>query len=172
MVDSMINKNVTTYLEMNSRQEFIEKFESRGLSVIEAEIKEFTFNRYLYSLVGQKWNWTNKLALTDEQWEEYAESDSLRTWVAYCKGSIAGYFELNTDSDFNVEIAYFGLAPDFIGKGFGGYLLSCAVKFAWEKCNARRVWVHTCTFDHPNALPNYQSCGFKIYREETELKAS
>lgn len=157
---------ITTYLEMNSQSEFIERPNSSGLDVIEAELKEFKFNRYLYSLVGEIWNWTDKLVLTDQQWKEYAESSNMRTWVAYYKGSIAGYFELNTDSEFNVEIAYFGLAPKFIGKGFGGYLLSCAIKFAWEKCNAKRVWVHTCTLDHPNALKNYQSCGLKIYHIE------
>lgn len=157
---------ITTYLEMNSYSEFIEKSESRGLKVVEAELKEFKFNRYLYTLIGEAWNWKDKLVLTDKQWKQYAESDNLRTWVAYYKGAIAGYFELNTDSELNVEIAYFGLASKFIGKGFGGYLLSCAIKSAWQDCNAKRVWVHTCTHDHPNALKNYQSCGLKIYHVE------
>ncbi|MES2675923.1 MAG: GNAT family N-acetyltransferase [Pseudomonadota bacterium] len=161
-----MSKVITTYLEMNSRSEFIEKTDSKGLTVIEAEIKDFRFNRYLYSLVGEMWSWTDKLKLTDEQWRDYAESNNLRTCVAYYKGSVVGYFETNTDSECHVEIAYFGLTPNFIGKGFGGYLLSSAIKFAWEKCNAKRVWVHTCTLDHPNALNNYQSCGLKIYREE------
>jgi GNAT superfamily N-acetyltransferase len=148
---------------MNSQSEFIEKFNSNGLEVIEAEIKEFKLNRYLYSLVGELWDWKDKLVLSEQQWKEYAESSNLRTWVAYYKGSIAGYFELNTDPQFNVEIAYFGLAPKFIGKGFGRYLLSCAIKYAWQHCSAKRVWVHTCTHDHPNASKNYQSCGLKVY---------
>jgi GNAT superfamily N-acetyltransferase len=155
---------ITTYLEMKSQNELIEKSNKNGLEIIEAEIKEYKFNRYLYSLVGEAWCWTDKLALSDPQWKAYAEASNLRTWVAYYKGSIAGYFELNTDMELNVEIAYFGLEPKFIGKGFGGYLLSCAIKFAWQECSAKRVWVHTCTLDHPNAINNYQSCGFKIYR--------
>lgn len=158
---------VNTYLEMNSPSEFIETTCSNGLEVKEAEIKEFRLNRYLYCLVGEPWGWTEKLSLSDEQWKEYAEADNLRTWVACYRGSIAGYFELQTDPDFNVEIAFFGLAPGFIGKGFGAYLLSCAIKSAWEKCHARRVWVYTCTSDHPNALGNYQSCGLKIYHKES-----
>ncbi len=161
-----MSKIITTYLEMKSPNEFIEKTDSKGLTIIEAEIKDFRFNRYLYSLVGEIWSWTDKLILTDDQWRDYAESESLRTCVAYYKGAIAGYFELYTDAEGNVEIDYFGLAPKFIGKGFGGYLLSSAIKFAWEKCNAKRVWVHTCTLDHPNTLNNYQSCRLKIYREE------
>ena len=119
--------------------------------------------------MGEAWGWTDKLALSDECWQEYAESSDLRTWVAYFKGSIAGYFELRSNSNLNVEIAYFGLAPKFIGKGFGAHLLSSAITFAWEKCNARRIWVHTCTLDHPNALSNYQSRGLKIYHEETTV---
>lgn len=161
----------TTYLEMNSQNEFVEKVEDIGLDVVEAEMKEFKFNRYLYSLVGAAWGWTDKLVFNDQQWEEYAESDNLRTWVTYYKGSIAGYFELRTGSNFNVEIAYFGLAPKFIGKGFGGCLLSSAIRFAWIKCNANRVWVHTCTLDHPNALKNYQARGLKVYHEEKSSSA-
>lgn len=163
-----MSKLTTTFLEMNSPAELLEKTDAKGLIIVEAEIKEFRFNRYLYTLVGEIWSWTNKLALSEEQWRDYTESKSLRTWVAYYKGSIAGYFELNTDDQFNVEIAYFGLAPKFIGRGFGGYMLSSAIKFAWEKCNAKRVWVHTCNFDHPNALGNYQARGLKIYRVDKD----
>jgi GNAT superfamily N-acetyltransferase len=162
-----LSRVITTYLQINSRNEFVEKTDAKGLDIVESENKDYKLNRYLYCLVGEIWSWTDKLILTDHQWKEYAESSNLRTWVAYHKGLIAGYFELNTDSEFNVEIAYFGLVPEFIGRGFGGYLLSSAIKSAWEKCNAQRVWVHTCTLDHPNALKNYQSCGMKIYREES-----
>lgn len=131
------------------------------MDIIEAEIKEYRFNRYLYSLVGEIWNWTDKLILTDKQWKEYAESSNLRTWLVYSKGSIAGYYELNTNSECNVEIAYFGLAPKFIGQGFGGYLISHAIKSAWEKSSAKRVWVHTCLLDHPNALNKLPIMRFK-----------
>jgi GNAT superfamily N-acetyltransferase len=157
----------TFYLEMTSQSELIEKSGSEGLQIVEAEIKEFRFNRYLYTLVGEKWGWTDKLNFTDEQWREYAESENRRTWVAYSQGSIAGYFELDTDAESNVEISYFGLAPKFIGQGLGGYLLSSAIKIAWEQCHAKRVWVHTCTLDHPNALRNYQSRGMRVYCEES-----
>lgn len=157
----------TVYLEMNSIAAFIKKPNIQGLVIIEAEMKEFRFNKYLYGLVGESWHWTDKLGWSDTQWEDYAENNNLRTWVAYFKGSIAGYFELRTATDFHVEIVYFGLAPRFIGQGFGGYLLSSAIQSAWALCHAKRVWVHTCSLDHPNALYNYQSCGLKIYRVET-----
>ena len=162
-----MNAITTIYLEMNSEADFIESSTSKDLVIIEAQIKEFRFNRYLYILVGEKWQWNDKLSWPDERWKEYAENDNLRTWVAYYKGSIAGYFELKRDAKLNVEIAYFGLAPHYIGKGFGRFLLSSAIKSAWYLCDAKRVWVHTCSLDHPYALHNYKACGLKIYHQET-----
>lgn len=140
---------------------------SNGLSVVEAEIDNFKLNRFLYQYVGEPWGWVDKLSLSDEQWREYVETPNLRTWVAYYKGSIAGYFELSMSDKADVEIAYFGLAENFIGKGFGGYLLSQAIQQAWNMENVKRVWVHTCTLDHPSALKNYQARGFKIYKQES-----
>jgi len=119
----------------------------------------------LYQLVGEDWDWVDKHAWSDEAWRSYAENDNLRTWVAYCKGSPAGYYELQQQQNGDVEIAYFGLASRFIGRGFGGYLLSEAIAFAWA--GTRRVWVHTCTLDHPRALQNYKARGLEVYRVET-----
>ena len=127
---------------------------------------QFQFNRFLYQLVGKDWAWTDRLSWSDEQWKAYAESDNLRTWVAYYKGSPAGYYELEQQKGGDVEIAYFGLAPKFIGQGFGGYLLSRAIKSAWKMKGTKRVWVHTCTLDHPSALHNYQARGLEVYRVE------
>jgi GNAT superfamily N-acetyltransferase len=154
----------TFFLEMKSPENLRGKDKPNGLEVIEAEIKEFRFNRYLYQLVGERWNWNDKLSLSDNEWKKYAENDTLRTWVAYSKGSIAGYYELQKQEDGNVEIAYFGLAPRFLDKGFGGYLLTHAIKSAWSWGNTKRVWVHTCTLDHKSALSNYQSRGMKVYK--------
>ena len=84
----------TFYLETRSPNDLKEKEVPAGLEVIEAEVKEYRFNRYLYQLVGQEWSWKDKLSLSDDEWQHYAENDNLRTWVAYNKGSIAGYYEL------------------------------------------------------------------------------
>ncbi|MBJ7539842.1 GNAT family N-acetyltransferase [Marinomonas transparens] len=158
----------TYYLEMKSSDELIEKTESRGLVVQEAKIDEFRFNRFLYQLIGEQWDWTDKLSLSDEEWKAYVESPNVRTWVAYYDGAVAGYFELNAKESGDTEIAYFGLAPNFIGKGFGGYLLSQAISNAWDISSTKRVWVHTCSLDHASALSNYQARGLKMYKEETE----
>jgi len=163
-----IMEEVTTYyLEMKTAFSLRSKEDSAGLEIHECEIKKFQLNRFLYHFVGEAWEWTDNLFWSDEQWKAYAENDNLRTWVAYYKGSPAGYYELQQQEGGDVEIAYFGLAPHFIGRGFGGYLLSHAVKAGWGWEGTRRVWVHTCTLDHPGALQNYKARGFEIYRVET-----
>ena len=160
--------SVTTYfLEMSDASQLNRKPCPAGLSVVEAEEKEFRFNRYLYQLVGAPWQWTDKLKQSDAEWQAYAESETLRTWVAYYRGSIAGYFELEKQQDA-VQIAYFGLAPRFIGRGFGGHLLTRALEEAWDWSPCQRVWVHTCTDDHEGALGNYRARGMTIYHTETE----
>lgn len=156
------------YLEMNAAVQLVEKPPVEGLIIIEAEIKEFRFNKYLYSLIGESWRWVDKLNDSEMQWQAHVEREQLRTWVAYYQGTIAGYFELEIADNGDVEILYFGLAPKFIGQGFGGYLLSTAVKHAWQLCHAKRVWLHTCSLDHPRALATYQACGFRLYTQQLE----
>jgi len=163
-----MNCITTYYLEMNSPTELNPKSISNGLVVQECEIKQFQVNKFLYQFIGAAWNWTDKLTLSDAAWQTYAENDHLRTWIAYHQGSIAGYFELQQQAENTVELAYFGLAPNFIGKGFGGYLLSQAIQAAWNWNGTQRVWVHTCSLDHPSALRNYQARGFKLYKEVVE----
>lgn len=156
------------YLEMNAPEQLVEKPAVEDLIIIEAEIKEFRFNKYLYSLIGESWQWVDKLNDSEMQWQAHVEREQLRTWVAYYRGTIAGYFELEIADNGDVEILYFGLAPKFIGQGFGGYLLSTAVKHAWQLCHAKRVWLHTCSLDHPRALATYQACGFRLYTQQLE----
>ena len=163
-----MHKLTTYYLEMKSACSLKGKHESKGLQVYECEIKQFQVNRFLYQFIGEAWQWIDKLSWSDEQWKAYAENDNLRTWIAYFKSSLAGYYELQQQNGSDVEIAYFGLAPKFIGQGFGGYLLSQAIKSAWAWQGTQRVWVHTCTLDHPSALQNYQARGMEIYRVETD----
>ena len=123
------------------------------------------FNRFLYTAVGGNWYWTDRLPWTYTQWLEYLERPELETWVGYVEGTPAGYFELEKQPEDQVEIAYFGLLPQFIGKGLGGHLLTRAIERAWEM-GAARVWVHTCTLDGPTALANYQARGLRLYKEE------
>lgn len=134
--------------------------------VKEAAVKQWEFNRFLYLLVGRDWSWNEKRGWTAEQWRGYAESDNLRTFVAFYDGSVAGYYEMRPDNSSGVELAIFGLTPKFIGRGFGGALLTHALEQAWQM-NPARVWLHTCSLDHPAALSNYQARGMLVYKVET-----
>jgi len=139
----------------------------KDLVISECSVKQFKFNKFLYQFIGEKWLWTDKLSWSDQRWKSYVENDNLRTCVAFFGGSIAGYFELLRENN-DVEIIYFGLAEDFIGRGYGGYLLTEAIKTSWNWDKVERVWVHTCTLDHPSALQNYLSRGMVIYKKEIE----
>jgi GNAT superfamily N-acetyltransferase len=154
---------VTTYLQMSALSELVPARRSDpDLVVREAVEREWRINRSLYLLVGERWAWLDKQRWSDQQWERYVRSEQLRTFVASWRASTAGYYELRRDDAQAVEIAYFGLAPDFIGRGFGGALLTDALKRAWA-WDARRVWVHTCSLDHPAALENYEARGMRVY---------
>ncbi len=160
---------VTSYLEMRSPDQLRPKrCEGRRFQIREMKERDWRFNRDLYLAVGQMWSWDDKRVWSDEQWKEYGLAPELRTFAAYYQYSLAGYYELRGDGEGGVEIAYFGLLPEFIGRGLGGALLTSAIEEAWRTSPPiTRVWVHTCNLDHPSALGNYQARGMVIYKQET-----
>ena len=123
------------------------------------------FFRYLYTEVGREYRWRDRLVWTDEQCAAHLAKPEVSIWVLYTGGAPGGYFELNAQSDGSVEVAYFGLMREFIGRGLGKQLLTAAADCAFS-LGASRVWLHTCTLDNPSALPNYLARGFEKYREE------
>ena len=159
----------TTYLEIGALAELKRKPAANAMfEVREATRPQWQVNRFLYRFIGEQWGWTDKLRWPDARWQRYVASTDLRTFIGFIDDAIAGYYELQKKRG-DVEIAYFGLAPEFIGQGLGGALLSSAIEqaFAW---NARRVWVHTCTLDHPAALQNYVARGMRVYASSTERR--
>jgi GNAT superfamily N-acetyltransferase len=124
-----------------------------------------SFFRYLYGEVGKAHRWTDRLTWSDEKVVRYLADPSVSLWLLSSGAVPAGYFELQRHQDGSVEIAYFGLLPEFIGRGWGKHLLTRAVQSAWDM-GAQRVWLHTCTLDHAAALPNYLQRGFTPVREE------
>ena len=124
-----------------------------------------SFFRYLYAEVGRAHHWVDRLSWTDEQVRRHLADPTVSIWLLSRHAAPAGYFELKRHDDESVEIAYFGLLPEFTGRGWGKYLLTRAVREAWG-AGAVRVWLHTCTLDHPAALPNYLKRGFRPVREE------
>ena len=122
----------------------------------------------LYTLVGERWLWRDRLAWSGEELQRYLENPDVHIWSAHVRGHTAGYFELRRHPDRIVEVMYFGLAPAFIGRGIGGWLLTRAAEEAFA-LDASRVILNTCTLDAPQALPNYLARGFTIVREDQYL---
>lgn len=115
--------------------------------------------RVLYQRVGEKWHWKDRSALPDESLAAILANPDVHVWELRVGDELAGYFELEKKPGAAVEIVYFGLTPEFIGKGYGGAMLTRAVDEAWA-LGAENVWLHTCTLDSPHALPNYEARGF------------
>lgn len=142
------------------------------------EVNDPQINRDMYLKVGASWGWTDKAAWPLERWQTYvagfgedvsleqAPIEKMVTVLLKVSDQAAGYFELGQVGE-DVEIRYFGLLPQTIGKGLGGPLLSAAIERGWQM-GAKRLWVHTCDLDHPAALVNYQRRGFELYKTQLE----
>jgi GNAT superfamily N-acetyltransferase len=160
---------ITTYLEMRSANRLQPRHADPRFQVREETHRDWRFNRDLYLCVGAQWEWVDKRPWTNDQWKQYASAPELRTFAGYFDGALAGYYELRRDDEEGIEIAYFGLLPEWIGRGLGGALLTSAIESAWGmEPKPSRVWVHTCNRDHPQALANYQARGMVIYKIERE----
>jgi GNAT superfamily N-acetyltransferase len=124
--------------------------------------------RFLYTAAGGNWYWIDRLRWSFDDWLERLSNPRIETWVLYVQGTPAGYFELDGSAGDDVEIAYLGILPAFIGQRLGGWLLTEAIRRCWTMA-AHRVWVHTCTLDAPGALANYQARGMRVFKEETSM---
>lgn len=138
------------------------------VTVVEVARPSPAFSRYLYTAVGGDWHWTDRLPWNEAQWRAYLDPARVRTWVLWQAGAPAGYIELQRQ-DREIEIAYFGLMPDCLGRGWGGHLLSEGLRAAWA-WGADRVWVHTCSLDGPAALANYEARGLRRYHQTVTEK--
>ena len=166
----MSKKVERNYLEINSVEDLNEPTSyHKGISINLLKPVDFQLNKFFYKNVGKDHYWVDRLIWTDQQWINYVSDKKVKTYILKYKNDLAGYFELILDKQLNeVEIAYLGLLKEYHNRRFGSYLLSSAIKNSFlEKPN--RVWVHTCSLDHKNALYNYLSRGMKIFKRETIL---
>jgi ribosomal protein S18 acetylase RimI-like enzyme len=165
----MRREEITYYLDMPDAHCLRPTQAGAPVDIRHAEVPCPDLNRFLYAAVGGDWYWIDRLPWTYQQWLDYLSRPGHETWVAYVSGTPAGYFELDDEAGGPVELAYFGLLPQFTGRGLGGHLLTAAVERAWAK-GATRVWVHTSSLDHPRALANYQARGFRLVRQASAWK--
>jgi GNAT superfamily N-acetyltransferase len=160
--------DVITYLEMHERPATprIPAPLVARLALMRAEGCTVSFYRHLYETVGTPWLWYERRLLDDAALAAEIGKPSTEIFVLYAGGVPAGYFELDTAPPRETELRYFGLVPEFIGRGLGPFLLQAAIERAWER-SIGRLWVHTRTFDHPKALGHYQRAGFVVYARRT-----
>ena len=159
---------IKNYLEIKSLNQLSEiKKSGDNYSLNQVIPNDFQLNKFFYKQIGKNYQWVDRLIWTDKNWIEYVSSPNLFTFVLKNNDDIAGFFELMYHKDkLETEIAYFGLLKEYFGKKLGGYMLSEAIKKSFSY-NVKRVWAHTCSLDHKNALKNYLSRGMKIYNTET-----
>ena len=159
---------IRNYLEIKSLNQLSEiKKSDDNYSLNQIIPNDFQLNKFFYKQIGKNYQWVDRLIWTDKNWIEYVSSPNLFTFVLKNNDDIAGFFELMYHKDkLETEIAYFGLLKEYFGKKLGGYMLSEVIKKSFSY-NVKRVWAHTCSLDHKNALKNYLSRGMKIYNTET-----
>jgi GNAT superfamily N-acetyltransferase len=154
--------DTVTYLEMFERPPPRQLPVPLGkLALMRAEACPVSFYRYLYETVGTPWVWFERRLMSAAALAAELGRPSTEVFVLHVGGVPAGYFELNAAEPHQTELCYFGLAPEFIGRRLGPFLLNAAIERAWSR-PIERFWVHTCTFDHQRALPLYQRAGFVV----------
>ena len=166
-----MNKKVErNYLEISYLEDLKDSSNlSDHYSIILVDPVDFQLNKFFYKNIGKSHNWVDRLVWSEKQWIEYVSDSKVETYVLKAKGDFAGYFELISHFEANeVEIAYLGLLAEYQNKKLGSFILSAAIKNSFLK-KPKRVWVHTCSLDHKNALNNYISRGMKVFKTETIL---
>ena len=157
------------YLEICSLKDLKEVKEiSKDYSLELLNPTNFQLNKFFYKNVGKKHQWVDRLVWSENQWVDYVSSKKVKTFIFKQKENLVGFFELISHKNEEIEIAYFGLLEEFQNKKLGSYLLSEAIKISFSE-NVNRVWLHTCSLDHRNALNNYISRGMQIFKTETAV---
>ena len=166
----MIKEVKRNYLEIYSHQELKEgKKPSKDYSLNLIVSTNFQLNKFFYKNIGKNHKWVDRLIWTEQQWIDYVSSEKVKTYVFKKNDDLVGFFELVFHLDKKeIEIAYFGILEEYQNKKLGSLLLSEAIKKCFKE-NINRVWLHTCSLDHRNALKNYLDRGMKIFKKE-EIK--
>jgi len=164
-VSTKVERN---YLEINSLKDLKKsKFSPDDCCIDLSNPADFQINKFFYKSIGKEHRWTDRLVWSDKQWIDYISNPQVKTYILKKADDMAGYFELIFHNEKKeTEIAYLGLLREYQNKRLGSFLLTSAIKNSFSE-NTNRVWVHTCSLDHKNALSNYISRGMRIYKTES-----
>ena len=164
----MITKINRNYLEINSIEELnYSQSPNNKCELFEINPPDFQINKFFYKQIGSDHRWIDRLVWDDQKWVSYVNNPNVKTYVLKENDDLVGYFEQITNTEKNdCEIAYFGILKEFYGKKYGAHLLSLAITKCFEQ-KISKIWLHTCSLDHENALKNYLARGMKIFKSET-----
>lgn len=156
-----------TYLQLTEPSQFKASFGTfPDIHIRRVDDPPPALYRHCYRTVGAAFHWRDRWDWSDDEIRAHLADPAIQLYVAERGDRLAGWYELRRlPEERSVEIAYFGIVAAEFGRGLGKHLLSHAVREAWA-LGPSRVWLHTCTLDHPNALPNYRARGFVPYRTE------
>ena len=163
-----MNKEIDrNYLEIFSLGDLVVSKKPSNEFIVELiDPENFQLNKFFYKHIGKKHRWIDRLVWTDKQWMDYAVDKKVKTYVLKKKEDLVGYYELIFHTQQNeTEIAYFGVLEEYQNQKLGSFLLTSAIQNSFL-LNSNRVWVHTCSLDHKNALDNYLSRGMKVFKKE------
>ena len=159
-----VKKNYLEISSINDLKEGNKPSEDYSLNLIDPI--NFQLNKFFYKNIGKKHKWVDRLIWNEQRWIDYVSSEKVKTYVLKNKDDLVGFFELIYHFEKKeVEIAYFGILEEYQNKNLGSFLLSEAIKKSFDE-NINRVWLHTCSLDHENALKNYLARGMKIFKSE------
>lgn len=162
----MLVDQTVTYLEMTSPDELIPgTVPTADVRLENVDVTALPLIRSTSDRIAAPHHWTT-LEWSEQRWLEVLSSSTLRSWIARVGPDVAGLVQLQVHPGPEVEVRTFGLVPEFVGRGFGGHFLTLAVQLTWEVTGVDRVWLHTSSLDHPHALGNYRSRGFRPFRVE------
>ena len=164
----MITKVDRKYLEIDSPDKInLSEKPQNSCKIEKKNPPDFQINKFFYKKIGKSYRWIDRLVWNDTKWMDYTNNSNLETYILTENEDLIGFFELLFHPETRkCEVAYFGILDQFIGKKYGGYLLSEALKLGFRK-NTKKVWLHTCSLDHKHALKNYLGRGMKIFKSET-----
>lgn len=159
---------IVTSLEMFSAPAPRPERADLALSLRRVEQPDLDWFRALFRRTGEDWLWFSRLAMADDALRAIIHDPKVEVYPLMASEQEAGLLELDFRVAGECELSFFGLLPEFIGSGAGRWLMNRAIALAWSR-PVRRLWVHTCTFDHPDALAFYLRSGFRAFRREVEI---
>ncbi|WP_417672119.1 GNAT family N-acetyltransferase [Roseibium sp.] len=159
---------VVTYLELREKA-FLDAGPRADVQLERWETPDRDGFRALFREIGEEWLWFSRLVISDEELDDFLNDPNREVYVPIINGRRSGLVELNFDDAENPEIAFFGIIPSVVGGGIGRWLMANAIEIAWSRPQTKRLWLHTCTGDSPQAIHFYQSCGFKPFKRAIEV---